>query len=280
MANHTTSGSLPLLGHLDGAWCRYDIEAPRGLVLLVHGQGEHMGRYSHVAAHLNHAGFAVHTFDLRGHGLSGGTRGHTMSWADYLDDVDRNLRLAREAVPGVPWFLLGHSMGGLVAIRWAQERPQALPSALIVSNPLLQLAFEVPKLKATVGRWMSDIWPSLALPTGLDANGLCHDQAVVQAYKSDPLVHDKASSRWFTSMTDAMAKSHTHARDLMLPVLTLIGASDPIVAAAGAERFHQAVGSADKRKEVWPHMFHEIFNEPDKDLPLNATVSFMNEHLG
>lgn len=248
--------------------------APWGVVSLVHGHGEHAGRYDHVIAALVDTGLAVYAADLRGHGRSAGPRGHVMAWSDYVDDVATTHAAAvADGLAALPRFQLGHSMGGLVAIHVALAKIAPL-AGLILSAPLLALAMPVPAPKAIVGRLMSRVWPSLSLPTGLDANLISHDRSVVEAYQADPLVHGRASSRWFTEMLQAMASAHARAAELTMPVLLMHGSDDRLTSPEGSRRL--AARLPDVSFHELPGQYHEIFNEVDRDRPLGLMKEWLS----
>ncbi len=286
MAPRSNSKSTPattpqtsLMPGSDGTriFVRYwPVEKPSGQVLLSHGHGEHGGRYEHVARRLNAQGWDVIAPDHRGHGRSEGIRGHTPAWSAYVEDLHAaGQKFGR---PELPRVLLGHSMGGLIAISYALRYGESL-RALLLSGPLLQLGMPVPPLKAIVGRVFSRVVPWLSLSTGLDAKGVSRDPEVVAAYLADRLVHDKASTRWFTEMLDAMENAHGEASRLQMPVLLFHGEADPIVAIEGARRFFSRLETADRHFKAWPGLFHEIFNEPEKDQVLDELIAWTRPYL-
>lgn len=279
MSVDTVTGAVPLSGGIEGAYRLFEIEAPKALVVVTHGLGEHGGRYDHVGRHLASHGYAAWIPDHRGHGLSGGKRGHVMGFDQYAADLLTHVKEAQRRVPGVPWFLLGHSMGGLITTHYCQTHASHLPVSLLLSSPLFQVAMEVPAAKAAVGRVMSKVWPSLTMPTGLAADFLSHDPRVNEAYKRDPLVHDKVSTRWFTSLEETLQSIHQNAPNMRLPVLSLVAGDDRLVAAEGARRFFRALGSPDKKEIVYEGWYHEIFNEPQQAQPLGEVTTWLDAHL-
>lgn len=247
-----------------------------GTVLLVHGHGEHSGRYDYVAGRFNAQGWTVVAPDLRGHGRTSGVRGHVIAWDAYSDDLQVCLEKCGE--PGKPVAVVGHSMGGLIAIHYALKH-QANLRGLVLSSPLLQLAFPVPPLKAFVGNWFSKLIPSLALSTGLDSKAVCRDLAIVKAYETDPLVHDKASTRWFTEMQLAMAQAHSRAGEFKLPVLVFHGGGDQLTNPNGSRIFFKGLTTEKRAFKEWPGLFHEIFNEPEKEQVLDEVVAWLRPLL-
>jgi alpha-beta hydrolase superfamily lysophospholipase len=251
---------------------------PKAMLAFSHGQSEHIGRYAHVGAALAAAGYGLHMADLRGHGKSPGARGHIMGWQDYLNDFAAIREGARQAAPAAKQFLGGHSLGGLIALSAAVQNPPGY-EGVIASAPLLRLAFEAPAWKAAMGRVLSGIVPGLTMSNELDASGLSHDRAIVEAYVSDPMVHGKVTARFFTEMLRAQVDTLQHARDLRLPLLVMHGAADPIVSPQASREFYEAAGSADKTLKLYDGLYHEIFNEPEKEQVLADLIAWLDAHL-
>jgi lysophospholipase len=246
---------------------------PWGVVSLIHGHGEHCGRYGHVIDALTAAGLAVYAVDLRGHGRSAGRRGHVMAWQDYIDDAATTHAAAvSDGLGELPRFQLGHSMGGLVAAQTALARVAPL-AGLILSGPLLGLSLPVPTLKALAGRVMSRLVPAFALPTGLDAALISHDPNEVAAYRADPLVHDRASSRWFTEMLAAIDDTHARAAELTMPTLVMHGGDDGLTDPDGSRRL--AARLPDGELEIFAGFYHEIFNEVERQRPIQRMTDWL-----
>ncbi len=243
----------------------------RGTVLLVHGLGEHAGRYNHVAQRLNAWGFHVRAHDHYGHGESGGARGalpddHKLL-EDLADVVDNTRVRMDDAQRAKPLILLGHSMGGLVALQFVLRKLRPV-DALVLSSPALDAGLSGFQkfLLATLPKFA----PNLRVGNGLKPQFISHDMAVVGRYKTDPLVHDRISARlanWiYTQGQDAIA----NAAKLDVPTLLLYAGEDKLVSPSGSLRFAQAAtahAQAGKLLQVhcFAHMYHELFNEPDAD---------------
>jgi alpha-beta hydrolase superfamily lysophospholipase len=236
---------------------------PRGTAVLLHGYGEHISRYDHVAAALGAAGFAVRGMDHRGHGQSGGTRGFCRRFDEYIDDAGLLIARARQAT-GDPLFLVGHSFGGLVATHVALRGTQKL-DGLVLSSPFFALALKVPAVKILAGKIASTVYPALALPSGLRGVDVSRDPAVADAYDKDPLNNKNATARWFTETTSAQAEALRRAGDLRLPCLFLHGGVDKIADPRRTEELFARVGATDKTLKVYDGYFHEIWNEPAAD---------------
>lgn len=248
----------------------------KGQILLAHGHGEHSGRYEYVAQRLNAQGWDVIAPDHRGHGKSEGVRGHTPRWSDYVDDLHRAAQ--RFGRPELPRAILGHSMGGLIAVSYALTHGDSL-RALVLTGPLLKLALPVPLVKALVGRIFSNLVPALSLPTGLDSKAVSRDADVVAAYEQDQLVHDKASSRWFTEMLAAMEAAHAGAASLPMPVLVFHGEADRLTHIEGSRTFCTGLTHPDSRFQGWTECYHEIMNEPEKEQVLDEIIAWLAPHM-
>lgn len=262
--------------------------ASRGTVVIVHGLGEHIGRYLHVALQLNAWGWNVVGYDQRGHGASEGPRGQLASGADLLLDLSRVLDAARAAHPG-PVVLLGHSMGGLVAARFVAEgvgRVAQPPSsagvpaaaadaaaggrapwyrevdALVLSSPALDTGMRAgQKLRLAV---LGPLAPNLAVGNGLEPAWISRDAAVVAAYVADPLVHDRVAPRLARSIVDGGAYVLARAPRWTVPTLLLYAGSDRCVAPAGSAAFAAAAPEGVVSAHEFKPLFHEIFNEPEQ----------------
>lgn len=256
--------------------CSYPCPAPRARVVLVHGYAEHMGRYAHVIEALNGAGFEVHAFDLRGHGRSEGVRGHVLRFQDYLDDLD--LFLAELPQDALPLFLLGHSLGGLLSLRYVLDRPDACV-ALAVSSPYLHIATDVHFLKEAVANAASHLAPTLLTKSPIEAKALSHDPAVVEAYIADPLIFKTFNARWFFEAREAQEEVLKRAGEVRLPVLMLIGSADPIAEPARSKEVFERLGSADKTLRIYDDFFHEVLNEVGKERVIRDLVGWLGERV-
>jgi alpha-beta hydrolase superfamily lysophospholipase len=235
----------------------------RRSVLLVHGLGEHIGRYAHVAAHLNAWGWQVFGYDQRGHGRSEGPRGGLRADDDLLHDLAAVIDAVRACQPG-PLVLLGHSMGGLVAARFvAGGGDWARPvDALVLSSPALDPGMSIPQklLLASLGR----LAPNLAVGNGLKPQWISRDAQVVRNYAADPLVHDRVTPRLARFIVDGSEAVAERADGWSLPTLLLYAGSDRCVAPAGSAGFAAAAPQAVVAAHEFRPLHHEIFNEPEQ----------------
>ncbi len=249
----------------------------RAIVCLVHGLGEHSGRYAHVAEHLNRAGFALLSADLRGHGKSEGARGHIASPDIYLDHIDRLLDEARRQGGGLPLFLYGHSLGGIAVLFYTLKRQPEL-RGVIASSPGLRTALEEQALKIFLAKTIGALLPAVCMPTGLDAEQISRDPEVVQRYKSDPLVHDQASAALAKYTLEMIPWIFEHAPEFNLPLLIMHGAADKIAYSWGSEELASKIGQNCTLK-LWDGLYHEPHNEPEKDQVLDFMTAWIERQL-
>lgn len=244
-------------------WPLPDDRPPRGVVLLVHGLGEHAGRYDHVARRLNAWGFAVRGYDQYGHGESGGVRGALPTRTRLMDDLADLVESSRARVrPGTPLLLLGHSMGGLVAASFV-AREMMRVDGLILSSPAL--ATPLTGLQKLLLAIVPRIAPNFTVGNGLDPQYISHDPAVVAAYKSDPLVHDRISGRLGRFIADEGAWVISRAGHWTVPTLLLYAGADRLVDPTGSRAFAAAAPRDRVAAQCFDDLYHEIFNEADAE---------------
>lgn len=274
------SGRLKTADGLDLFWRGWIPENPKAVLLFVHGLAEHSGRYVRTATHFAGRGVACYAPDLRGHGESQGLKVHVDRFDDYLDDVDAALSLIRERHAGLPIFLVGHSMGGLIAIRHVLLKPGAVRGA-VVSSPLLGFHPEADASAVTklIARLLSAIAPHTLVPSGLDPGTLCHDRSVVDAYVQDPLVSHKVSARWYASTSKAMAETRARAGSLQVPLLLMQSGGDRLVDPEATRRWARAAPEKLVRFVWWDGFFHEMFNEPEREQVLARVDAWLDEQL-
>jgi alpha-beta hydrolase superfamily lysophospholipase len=256
----------------------WPVERPRGAVLLVHGYAEHLGRYEHVAARLNAAGLAVYALDHWGHGQSDGEGGFVPAFGAFTAGVEALLARVKAELPGVPRVLIGHSMGGLIAVHHLLGHQQDYACA-VLSGPAIAASEPPSAVMIFVSRLLSRLAPRLGV-LALDADGVSRDPAVVAAYKADPLVYSgKMSARLAKEMFEAMGAAQAGAGQISLPLLMLHGEADRLTAPEGSRLLDRTVASTDKRLAIFPGLYHEIFNEPEQGAVLDEMVSWIIERL-
>ena len=255
----------------------------RGTVVLVHGLGEHIDRYDHVARRLNGLGLAVVGYDHRGHGRSPGPRGGMPSDESLCADLGRVLGAANEAFPG-PLVLLGHSLGGLIAGRFVAEGLQAKPAAwwrpvdtLVMSSPALDPGTNaVQKLLLAV---VAPMLPNLAVNNGLKVDWISRDASVVKAYAADPLVHDRITGRLGLFVARQGPAVIAAAPRWTTPTLLMWAGSDRCVSPLGSAAFAAAAPKGVVTVREWPGLFHEIFNEPEQGDVLKVLADWLDAHV-
>jgi len=252
-------------------------EAPKAVVVLVHGHGEHVNRYHHVAAALTQAGYALQGFDLRGHGQSGGQRGHTPTYENLLDDITDFIAEAQKRYPGLPVFLYGHSMGGNQVINYVLRTPNGL-KGVIATGPWLKLAFDPPAAQVLVAKLLNSLISSFSLASGLNQEALSRDPEVVRKYVADPLVHDKISVRLYTGMYAHGFWALEHAAELKIPMLLMHGSADKLTSAPASQEFAKKAGKFVTLR-IWNGFYHEIHNEPEQAEVLQVMVGWLNQQL-
>ncbi len=240
---------------------RWQADVPtRAVIAFVHGFGEYSGRYMNLVEYLVPRGLVLCGVDLRGHGRSPGLRGHIDGWEDYREDLHSILQWISSWEPARPRFVLGHSMGSLVALDFVRRSPEGLAGA-IVSSALLEPVAAANQLLVSVARLLSRIWPRFLLPVNVEAAALSRDPEVVRAYEQDPLVFGKGSARWGAEMLDMIEWIKEHPSDVGLPLLMIHGGADRINAVEGSRRFFEAVTYPDKELRIYPEAYHEIHND-------------------
>lgn len=250
---------------------------PRAHLLLVHGFAEHYRRYDLLAGELAAAGVAVHRFDLRGHGESGGRRGHVAGFEEYRDDLERVAAavLPAHAAGGPPAVLLGHSLGGLIALDAVLARPGRF-RGLALSSPFLSPAFRLPPFVRAFAAAAAVLVPDADFAAGIDPEGLSRDPEVVRRYREDPLVLRRLTAAWLRAVLGAQEAVQERAGEVRLPVLLLLGDADPVADPGRGRELFERLGSLEKRLEVYRGFRHEVFNELGRE----RVVADLLEWLG
>ncbi len=247
----------------------------RALLVIVHGFGEHSGRYEAVAKILVEQGICVAALDLWGHGRSGGARGDLGQIADCAKHswmMTTEVFLPQSGQER--YALFGHSFGGLVAILWALDYPSNL-RRLVIQSPLLEVGFPIPKWKKAAAALLVRCWPRYRLPIDLDPAALSHDPAIREAYLADPLVHNAMSARTYTSILQAQEEVFERAPTLRMPVLLMCGGEDRIISVDAAQRWIGRV-VCEKRNVVFPDCYHELHHERIRDEALRLVCDWVS----
>ena len=251
---------------------------PRAVVVLSHGLGEHARRYDHVAQRFGADGLVTYALDHRGHGRSGGKRVLLRDISEYTGDFATLVGIAAKEHPGCKCIVLGHSMGGGIVFAYGVERPDDY-DWMVLSGPAVAAQAAVPPLLALVAKTLGAIVPGVPLQE-LDANAISRDPAVVTAYNTDPLVHHgkvpAGIARALLLVGETMPR---RAPALTAPLLVVHGSEDRLILVDGSRELVEAVGSSDRELQVYPGLYHEVFNEPEQNQVLDDVVSWINARL-
>jgi acylglycerol lipase len=236
----------------------------KAVIIVVHGLAEHIGRYKNVINYLVPKGYAIYGLDHRGHGKSQGIRGYVDRFSDYITDLKTFFDLVRKEQPDKKIFMLGHSLGGLIAVAYAIEY-QAELSGLIVSAALMKIGASVSPATVFMAKIISAIAPKMGVTT-LDASTISRDKTVVDAYVNDPLVYrGKTSARWGTEFIKITRDIPDKIAKITLPLLVMYGTDDKLCDPEGSRMLYQMANSPDKTLKAYKGLYHEIFNEPEHD---------------
>ncbi|MDG3006500.1 alpha/beta hydrolase [Paludisphaera mucosa] len=263
---------------LRGRWWRR--RRPEGVVVVSHGFGEHGGLYTHLAEHLgSELNLDVVAHDFHGHGRSPGRRGVVRRYEDLIDDLDAVASWARLHFAHVPLFLLGHSNGGQVALRYALDHGDGL-AGVVVSNPSIRLTLRVSRLKVAFGRLLLRLAPWATLPAMSDSHGKNRHPTVQEAYRRDVLRHNRINPPFYFGMIDGGELLLRRAGEFRTPLLTIVGGDDSIVDPASVRAFFDDVPIEDKTLMLYPSMTHEPFNELGRERVLDDVVRWLAPRLG
>lgn len=252
----------------------WPVEAPKAAIALVHGFGEHIGRYEHVARFFNGLGYSFFGFDMRGHGQSGGPRGHAPSMNTLFEDITRFLAEVGQRADGVPIILYGHSMGGGLVLAYSLKHNPGV-KAVLATSPWIQLAFQPPAFMVFLGRLTRFLAPSFSQPNNLNPEHLSHDPEVVKGYIADPLVVTKISSANGIGMLELGNWLNNYQGTFPKPLLLMHGLEDHITSPKASAAFSERV-KGDITLQVFPEGYHELHNEPFKEEVLDVMGKWVN----
>jgi alpha-beta hydrolase superfamily lysophospholipase len=253
----------------------------KGAVVISHGLGEHSDRYVNLMDYLSGSGISFFAIDHRGHGKSGGKRGHTERFMKYVNDMKKFVdEIVIPETGKFPLVILGHSMGGLIAFRYVLEYQEDF-TAMVLSAPALIPAVKVPQWKKLLGRMFSIIIPSLTMNNELDPADISSDPEVVQAYRDDPLVHDMVTARWYTEYLDTAEYCLARPSEIEIPLLLVHGLADRMVSPEGSRIIYENVSSKDKQYFTFEGLLHETMNErhEERKKVVKTIASWITEHI-
>lgn len=267
---------------VDGVRIVYDVwtpdTKPRGVVVLSHGLGEHARRYDHVAQRFGEAGLVTYALDHRGHGRSGGKRVMVRHMAEYTGDFGSLVNTASAENPGLTRIVLGHSMGGGIVFAYGVDHPDDY-DLMVLSGPAVAAQTGVNPIKILLGKAVGSLLPNLPIED-LDDTAVTRDPEMLAAYRNDPLVHHgkipAGIAKALLLVGDTMPQ---RARALTAPLLVVHGAEDRLVPASGSERLVECVGSTDVHLKVYPGLYHEVFNEPERRRVLDDVTTWIEARL-
>ena len=257
----------------------WPVETPRAAVLVVHGLFEHSRRYEELADTLNGAGMAVFALDQRGHGASDGRRGHVDPFGDFVEDMDRFRRAVTETLPPtLPVFLLGHSMGGLVTLRYLEERQPPVAGAILTS-PWLGMAEPVAAWERALAAVLNRTLPRVPYPSGIDPDDLSHDVERVKDYREDPEIYSKLTPRLFHEIQRAWDAVFDRKDRLDRPLLFLLAGADRIADTALSMELAESLQTPDVTIRVLEGYYHEVLQEVDRGAVMTEIVDWIEARL-
>lgn len=255
----------------------HPLTEPRGVVIIIHGLGNHSSLYVKIAEHLIRKNYAVYAFDLRGHGRSPGQRGHINSWKLIRTDLKNFVKLVETQLPGCPQFLIGHSFGAIVALDYVMrfsKCPSLLFGVITLAPPIGKLG--ISPLRLTIGKILSKILPRFTLSTGLKFDTSGSDQKVLAAYAQDKLRHNRGSAKLATEFLDTVNWINTHAAELQIPLLIIQGNTDRVALPEGSYQFIQKLTSQDKELWEYTEIGHRIQHN---EQVISDLESWLERHL-
>ena len=278
----TTTRSEHSFDGVGGVRIVYDVWTPGtdplGVVILAHGYAEHARRYDHVAERFGEGGLITYALDHRGHGRSGGKRVYLKDMSEYTDDFHHLVGIATAAHPELKRVVLGHSMGGGIVFAYGVEHPDDY-AAMVLSGPAVYAQDAVSPVMITVAKVVGSLMPGLPVEN-LPADAVSRDPEVVAAYEADPLVHHgKLPAGIAKALIGVGETMPQRASALTAPLLVVHGGQDKLIPVAGSERLVECVGSPDVHLKVYPELYHEVFNEPERAQVLDDVVSWIEVRL-
>jgi alpha-beta hydrolase superfamily lysophospholipase len=275
-AVHESDGKFEGVGGLHLYYRAWECEQATAGLIVVHGLSDHSGRYADLGARLASNRINVYSFDLRGHGASEGRRGHAPRFDYFLQDVERFRREVESLTAGaVPLFILGHSMGGLITLRYIEEYDVPLRGAILTS-PWLATGPSIPKWKILGAGMLNKILPSLPIDAGIDPEFISHDPVVVANYREDPLVHRKITPRLVMEASAAMGLALHRSDRIRMPLLFLLAGDDQIVDTPRSESFARSLSVPDVTVRALPDYYHEVLNDFDRAQALKEIRAWIN----
>lgn len=260
-------------------FCKKDIpDNPIAVIVIVHGFAEHLARYDYFVQKLNENQIACYRFDNRGHGKSGGLMLHVESYNDYINDADLIVQKAKDEFPNLPLFMFGHSMGGFITAIYGEKFKDRLDGQIFSGAATDEPPQANPVLK-TVINICNALFPKMRIKNDLSAL-ISRDIDVVNKYRNDPLVHDKATARFFKQfIIEGMTYLKNNTKEYKYSCLILHGKEDKLVRYSSSENFYNNISSTDKQIKIYDNLYHEILNEPEKEIVINDILVWINNKV-
>ncbi len=256
---------------------RIEAVNPRAIVQIVHGMGEHSGRYVELAEYLASRGFTCYLPDLRGFGKSGGKRGCVRRFEDYFLDLNSVRRAISSREGSLGTFFLGHSYGGLIVANYMAAHPAPPALGMVLSSPNFGIAIHVPAWRHFLGVAGSALFPDFTQPNRVDHKTLTHDLGHLKKHENDPLIHDRISARLYTELVSRIQSSEKTASGISIPTLILQAGEDYVVSREATERFYKALNSGDKTIEFFEGLYHEILNETSRQVIFSQISDWLSQ---
>ncbi len=245
---------------------------------IVHGLGDHSGRWEKVGRTLQGRGFSAYALDLPGHGRSGGKRGHVRSWDDYRLATTRWMETLRPGEDRRRWTLLGHSLGALISLDWTQQNP-GRAEALVLSAPPFELSLHPAAIKVHAARLIGLLWPGFSQSNQIPPSLLSHDPEVIRAHRADPFVHFRISARLFLELSRMRRVLAKTAASNTIPTLLVQGGADPVTSPAGCALWAKTSRNGTVTYKEYPGLFHEVLNEPVGGAILDEIIVWLKQTL-
>ena len=262
---------------------QFEVSEAKGIVLVVHGSGEHIGRYQHVAKWFNQQRLIMLGGDLPGLGRSKEKRGHIKHFDDYLHKVDEWLEYTKERWSDLPVFIYGHSMGGLIVLRYIQElQNKERINGVILTSPALSIKVEVPRWQIKVAQFLHSFWPSFTMKSNIQPYHVSRDPEVIEQYGKDPLVYNKVSIRWFFQFQEEIQQvwnKREKINESQIPLLLLQAGDDMLVIPEKATEYASKIDPRIIEYHLIPGLYHEILNEPEKEIYLELITNWINKYI-
>ena len=255
----------------------YPVEKSNISILLIHGLGEHSGRYSHVIKKFNNNNISVYTFDVRGHGKSEGKRGHINNFKKLLNDSEELFINIRKENLDVPIVMFGHSLGGCIALNYLCENQSKEINLAIISSPWLKTVLEPPKFILYIQKILVGLFPSLTLNNRLNPYDLSKDTDIVKKYIEDPLVHNRISLKMFSEVNKAITQIENDSKKINIPILFVHGKKDKIISFKGTENISNKINKS--KFILYESIFHEPHNDLEKNKVLDNYSSFIKNNI-